>query len=58
MEEGFGFINDVGEAVVGVIKDVPVIGKVVGGAADFAKGAASSVANLASDAATALCFWC
>ena len=58
LEEGIGFLDDAGEAVIGVIKDIPVVGEVVSDVADFASDAVDTVADFASDAASALCFWC
>ena len=49
VEEGFGFLNDAGEAVVGVIKEIPVVGEVVGGVADFASDAVDTVVSGVSD---------
>ena len=58
VEEGFGFIDDAGDAAIGFIKEIPVVGKVVGGVADFAKGAISGavsrVGNFASGAVSSI----
>ena len=49
VEEGFALYNDVGEAMVGVIKEIPVVGEVVGGVADFASDAVDTVVSGVSD---------